>query len=401
MIFFKKILFLFYLVITYSSKCVDKNIGSFIHFTDIHYDYNYQVNTPNNCYLHSYGLPCCKSYNWKAPYNLSGKWGDYNCNTPFILVNESLNYISNLNPDFVIYTGDTTDHVIPFQTPYSIKKELNTVYDMFNKYFPKMYFSIGNHDTWPVNQMPGLFFDVNNFNFNLWKPWISNKSYLTVKKGLFYKESISDVLDIISINTARYENENYLKNIFDYDTTQLQWLKNEVSTSKKHKKKVWLIYHVYPYKGETEPYFNNFMKNLTIEYEDTIKYQFAGHKHNDRFLLYEKNSSYYGPVLIPNSFMPDTHDSCFRKYLYNKKTFKIYDYIQYCVDLKETNKKNKLIVYEKYSFVDEYNVNFNLEGFTNLYHRLKNNISLKKYCDNYSPNYDINCTQHLVNDIII
>ncbi len=398
---YKNLILLNAICIVLSSKCHDKNIGTFVHFSDIHYDYSYKVNTPTNCYFHSLGLPCCKSYNWKTPYNLSGKWGDNNCNTPFILMNETLNYISNFNSDFYIYTGDSTDHQIPFQTPNSIKKEMITVYDLFRIYFPKMYHTVGNHDTWPVNQIPGLFIDINNFIFNLWKPWVTNESYSTVKQGLFYKQTVAKNLDIISINTARYESGNYLQYLFSYDTTQLNWLKKEVSISKKNNKKVWLIYHVFPDKSGTNKYFNNFMTNLTIEYKDTIKYQFAGHKHNDRFLLYEKNNTYYGPVLIPNSFMPDRHDSCFRKYIYNKNTFEIYDYIQYCIDLKETNKKNKLIVYEKYSFVDEYGVNFNLEGLTKLYQRLKNKTTLEKYCDNYSPNYKIDCNQELIDEIII
>jgi len=52
------------------------------------------------------------------PYHAARQFGEVGCDTPLKLLDGTMNWInSNINDlDFVIYTGDSPDHNIPFQT---------------------------------------------------------------------------------------------------------------------------------------------------------------------------------------------------------------------------------------------------------------------------------------------
>ena len=76
----------------------------FWQLTDIHYDSNYsQHPAPNDlCHIQSEGPrgPSAESGN--------GRFGDYNCDSPWMLVVSAIDAMSNLyegQPDFILWTG--------------------------------------------------------------------------------------------------------------------------------------------------------------------------------------------------------------------------------------------------------------------------------------------------------
>lgn len=70
-----------------------------LHLTDIHITPDYEVNSVSNC-----GFPlCCKSglasdLHESVQRDRAGKWGDYNCDIPFWLFGNMMQYIREVHP---------------------------------------------------------------------------------------------------------------------------------------------------------------------------------------------------------------------------------------------------------------------------------------------------------------
>jgi len=83
--------------------CVYRALGSFWQLTDIHYDSMY-----NDTSLRPF---LCRSYeglrNSSTGGTQAGKYGDYNCDSPWSLVISAINAMRNIepHPDFILWTG--------------------------------------------------------------------------------------------------------------------------------------------------------------------------------------------------------------------------------------------------------------------------------------------------------
>jgi len=69
------------------------------------------------------GMGCCRLASYfvpQVPYSPAREWGEYLCDTPAALVEGSFQWVQKNLPDidFILYTGDTASHNIPFQTPW-------------------------------------------------------------------------------------------------------------------------------------------------------------------------------------------------------------------------------------------------------------------------------------------
>jgi len=117
--------------------------------SDLHIDYDYQVGASNDC-----GKPlCCRSDSGppKSPQNAAGKWGDYKCDLNEGTLKNLLQQIKSMNPDFVMWGGDSIPHNVDTITPQgnvqimkNITAEVLTQLDGI-----RIYPTIGNHDTYP------------------------------------------------------------------------------------------------------------------------------------------------------------------------------------------------------------------------------------------------------------
>lgn len=70
--------------------------GNFWHITDLHWDPTYDLTSESVC-RSSGDLP--------TPH--AGKFGDYNCDSPWDLISSSLHAMKNIlpDPDFIVWTG--------------------------------------------------------------------------------------------------------------------------------------------------------------------------------------------------------------------------------------------------------------------------------------------------------
>ena len=377
-----------------------ENLASFLHLTDMHLDLEYSVGSPTQCILGSTGLGGCHQYDIpNHDSNISGKWGDKNCDLPITLLNETLKWINdNLsNFDFVIYGGDTIGHHDLSQSPSKNLATLKITSQLFSNYFKDLPFIVnqGNHDTFPIDQTPP--FTGNNMR----KAIISNLTNLiSIDQQLsfinhgFYLKKISPTLTIISINSIDYDSRNLFRKWTLKNSVQDIWLNKTLSDIRTRGEQVYLLGHIFPTAEEATDIYNKWLLEYLYNYRDVIKASFFGHSHNDQFKIYLPKrfdnlatNSITIPMLVTPSFMPDKRDPCFRQYFYHKTNNVLVDYRQYCVDLDKTNNENKLIVYLDYQFSHQYNLsNITGESYNHLLNRFKNSENAIIYCKKYIGN---------------
>lgn len=414
---FFKIIFLLKLVISPILA------GKILHISDIHYDSRYHIGSANNCILGDTGLGCCRKYDIpKKPYQLANEWGDYNCDTPIKLLNESLKWISkNLEIDKIIYTGDSVDHHDISQTiGYNIE-EIEEVYRLFRIYFPnqQIFHTLGNHDTYPIDQTPPHIYDkflktLSNINVQLNSHSIQSK---TIQNGGYFYDYLNTTnkkIKIISLNTMYYDTNNlfikYGKNSKNDDIKgQWRWLEDELIRSTVANEKVWLLLHIPPSNDKKDEKYKNRLIYYLSKYSETIVATFSGHIHSDNFKLYFNNiGNLVGFGTIPSSLMPNKINPSFRVIEYDKDNGKLLNYIQYSVDLNETIKNNNIRYYVNYNFKDIYGIDdMSKESYLQIYHKMRmNNTVLNQYYTYNKPDKEIKvcigeCRSKIFNNILI
>lgn len=392
------------------------NIGKFLHVTDIHYDPRYKEGSPANCYIVDSGLGCCNGDLLpKKPYRSANKWGDYNCDTSFLLMNESFNWIKKNIPDidFIIYTGDAVNHHDITQSVDFNLKSIKTVHDLLYQYFPKIrtFPNIGNHDTYPIDQTTPFIDKIFRNHFvSDWKYWLNNSELETVSKGGYYWTRLPNNMNLISINTLYYDTNNlFTKHNPSKDwMDQWKWLNDSLTQIKQKNESVWILSHIPPYSGEASKFYSDKINNITYYFRDIIKYQFYGHSHADRFLLHKKNNTIFSVATIPSSLLPSHQDPSFRIYFYNKTNYDLTDYYQYTANLTKVSLDNNLDYENSYQFNKLYNFTDGpkLDNWIKLYNRLQSdNKTLMNYYRFTNPNAnnkqcDTNCKNGLLNDIL-
>lgn len=155
-------------------------LGRFWHISDLHLDPNYTVSKDP--------LQVCPSAGSQPVLN-AGPWGDYLCDSPWVLVNSSIYAMKEIEPkpDFILWTGDDTPHVpnerLGEAAVLAIVKRLTS---LIREVFPdtKVYAALGNHDFHPKNQFPAESNSIYNRVAELWRPWLSNESFALFKEGI-------------------------------------------------------------------------------------------------------------------------------------------------------------------------------------------------------------------------
>jgi sphingomyelin phosphodiesterase len=365
-------------------------VNSYIlHISDIHLDNKYYLSSFDKCLLGDTGLGCCRKYDLPLEHSLPvSKYGDYNCDSPISLVDGTLDWInSNMDIDYIIYTGDTVDHHDITQSPSHNQAEINIVFKLFNKYFPdtKIFYAIGNHDTYPIDQSsPYIYNNFLTHTNSLMSKWLSEKSQHSMKLGGYYSELISDTLKVISLNTIYYDKNNLFKSDND-PKHQMEWLKSELEDATNNNQYVWILGHIPPNKATD--YFKEQMLVFHKTYSDIIQMNFFGHTHKDHFELYSNKDNITGCILIPPSLVPYHQNPSFRLLNVNINTGLVMDYKQYTANLNNIIENNIVSFNESYTFTKLYDLDdVSCDSLTELYNKLQNNDNdFLNYYNNFIP----------------
>lgn len=331
----------------------------FIQLTDLHLDLKYQPGTPTDC-----GLPiCCRDdpikpgMNGSAPY-----WGSSECDTSPQLWQSMFERLKTLIQEsngqikFIILTGDLPAHDIWIQTK---EENLNTMITQLEKLQTlglPIYYSYGNHDSYPVNQFAGSPLDPASYLW-LYKPVAKTLNstfqsspdldkesrFQTFEQNGYFSLLVEPGLRIISMQTNYYDSGNFW---LSFETPPdiefgkyFSWLKQELQQSREKKERVYLIGHI-PLRSTSLIPDAKVIHQIYSNYSDVIVNIFNGHSHKDHFIIFFDYQTYSKPLFVnyaPPALTPDNINPSFRLYQYDQKTKGVTNYYQYRFLLQDAN----------------------------------------------------------------
>ncbi|XP_048249719.1 acid sphingomyelinase-like phosphodiesterase 3b [Haliotis rufescens] len=153
-----------------------------------------------------------RSCNDEVP--VRGIYGDYWCDSPWRLVNDSINAMAdiNRNVDFSLWTGDNVAHIEDQYTNETyVVQILRSITDALKAAFPgvKVYATMGNHDWYPSDQFPVDSQSLYNATADLWEDWIGDAEQMAnFRKDAYHTVKAPQGLRIIGLKTNIYCNHD-------------------------------------------------------------------------------------------------------------------------------------------------------------------------------------------------
>jgi len=298
-------------------------------FSDLHLDDHYHPGAPDQCWPGtSSGMKCCRVYDIPLKGSKpASKWGDYGCDAPKLLVKTLMDATKDqlfptFPPDLLIQTGDLVDHHDIAQDFSHNMNEIDIATSALETLDVKdQIFVIGNHDTWPVDQLgtpDGGSTKLTDYLWGRWSAWLPPHQKKNFLEGGYYQRDLGPTLRVIVINSLYDDDHNLLITKAKDPGSQTTWLEEALKTAQKDAKKVWILGHIPPGNGEADISYTKFLKDLTTTYKDIILGQFFGHTHLDSFALYPPHASGSPYAMIMPSVVPDHHDPTVRVVAYQE-----------------------------------------------------------------------------------
>ena len=360
---------------------------SILHLSDIHLDPYYKEGASNDCLLGSIGLRCCQRTSYPIGPGKANKWGDYNCDTPFLLLNHTIQWIKqNIPVDYVFYTGDSVSHhdfeqVLNWNENYNTMETVNYLLEQLGV---QVFSVFGNHDSYPaVDQLWGLWPVINTTN-ELWG--IDGKQY-----GYgYYKNNSTALGTVLGLNCLWNDIHNLLvsTNLTKDWAGQMAWV-SKVLTSLNFSQSstpIILLSHMSPYTGEATQTFTDFIQSVSSPF----LLQFYGHTHTDEYRIIRNISGApVGVAYIVGSVMPDQHYPLFRVYDYDPilKSITNFDTFYHNLTL-QWEIPDKFIGYERlYNAKESYGlIDLSLQSWVEFTQRMYENDTLFQiYCNYMAP----------------
>lgn len=308
-----------------------------------------------------YDLP--KYRGWDFAYTPASTFGNYDCDPPEVLLNNSLIHISKsseaLNFEFSLFTGDIVDHdVIHCDANVTQFAEVRSYKIM--KHFLKdipIFPTLGNHDTFPYGQLApealnNVTFDKSVYHWNdelMAEVWTSNgwlnesdKTEISQHYAAFSTVT-SRGLKVISLNSNCY----YQKNLYAYIDVenqpdlfgQWQYLIDELVESEKNGQRVWILAHIPAGDYDTLPIQSNIFAKIVERFSPyTIANIFYGHTHKDQFkILYSNDLEPVNMAWVSQAITPlGPANPSWKYYEVEDKSFNIINAYNYYTPLNET-----------------------------------------------------------------
>jgi len=387
-----------------------KSSYKFAHMSDIHIDMFYKEGTQSDC---DYPV-CCRNGTGTA-----GRWGDYNCDLPIPTFEAALQQLQELQPDFVIITGDMPPHDIWEQTDVYNMKYQSIAGGLVQKYFPhtQVYAQFGNHACFPVNQYdftPGNEEWLNNGFADDWGLWLTADAKQQLRTtGVYSMLHPGSNLRIIALNTQACNDQNFFLWVNSTDPGgQVVWLYETLLKAEQNGELVYMFGHYYLADDGCLKYWSYHINALIDRFENTIAGMFFGHSHSDSFHVNRAVDSnlptgiqFVGPSVTTYT---DKNPS-FRVYSADFDTKQVTNIWQYRLNLPAANANPDAspVFSLAYDFKDIYGVpDMNLQTLYSLGLNIGHNETLALiYLNNHETGHnpptscDANCQHGLMCDI--
>ncbi|THV01290.1 sphingomyelin phosphodiesterase [Dendrothele bispora CBS 962.96] len=298
-----------------------------VHISDVHIDRQYTVGAEANCTKNI----CCRNFPDQAGHNITEPAepnGNHNCDSPTSLADSMLEVVNDINPKFIIFTGD----VVEGATWLVDQPEVTNDLEDFNaqlllKVKTRIFPSLGT-DSAPVNafaRKTSMTANDSQWVFDTqaagWEQWIGRQGSEEVQhdSGSYAAPVPGTNLVILSINTQYWYKQNFW--LYDSDEFQpdpngiLAFMVDQLQAAENAGQKAWIIGHIPLGKEDTMEDQSNYYDQVLQRYKDTIVGHFFGHSHKDQFEIaysnYEEQTAanavsvaLIGPALTPTSGNP-------------------------------------------------------------------------------------------------
>ncbi|XP_023719561.1 acid sphingomyelinase-like phosphodiesterase 3a [Cryptotermes secundus] len=346
-------------------------IGYFWHITDIHYNVHYSTSGDTRKF-------CRRTENKLGGGGVgnsrpAGRYGDYNCDSPWPLVESAAKAMKSKHGDnieFVLWTGDGVAHSPGVSGEHQLEVLQNLTHLLRHTFRSQFVFPVLGHD----DPNPGLHFGQGYKDVaTLWRHWLPTEAIQTFNKGGYYTiEQKVQKLRLVMLNT------NLCSDIVGNEEDpagQWAWLDDTLQKSQGNRETVYLVGHMPPgvderQNGGISPYhdvfqerFNQRYLKLVRKYSDIIVGQFFGHLHSDSFRIVYSDTGhpvswiFIAPAVSPKRTPSGANNPGLRLYKFDTDTGQVLDYRQYYLDLNAANLRNAAEWLPEYNLTDYYGLN--------------------------------------------
>ena len=361
-----------------------------LQMTDIHFDPLYIENASVYC---DESL-CCHEPASNYSRVKSGKFGSLiNCDTSKNTLESFIEAAKNLNPDFIIWTGDNAEHnnwnSSQEEVYYTTQTIKDTIDNVFGKENITVYPVIGNHEVYPND---------------LWKPgnveifaklgeiysdfFFEEQALESFKKYGYYTELHPDTnLRIIALNCLYCDGVDYhlLSTTYEEAKAEFIWLENVLREAEKNNEYVYILDH-FPINGDFMLYeCAKRLRAIFDRFDYIIRGYFSGHTHKEDISPVRR---YFEPrpiinmnFIAPSIGTSDGGNPSFRIYTIDSNSKNVIDYEQYRLNLTDANLKGKANWYLSHKGTELFNVTdlTQIENMTKI--DVEGEYILKRYAD--------------------
>ena len=336
-----------------------------IQLTDIHLDTKYIENGTVYC-----DEPvCCRKPASTYSRKKSGKYGFLGrCDASVELLESFMDKAYELNPDFIIWTGDNSPHNSKNASQNDNYEASIIVKNMLDEKFKNeipIYPALGNHEKYPSDLYIGDEAELLENYGQIFKDYFyEEQAFETFRKYGYYTEKYKDTnLRIVVLNCLLCDTWNFyiIGGRHEAAKKEFIWLEEVLRQAEKNGEYVYLIDHF--------PINSNFqltecaqrLRALLDRFDYIIRGFFSGHTHLDdispvRTYFEPKpiiNINYIAP---PLTTYPGRNPS-FRQFILDSNTKNVIDYQQYRLNLTDANLKREANWYIVYNATQMFKVN--------------------------------------------
>ena len=336
-----------------------------IQLTDIHLDTKYIENGTVYC-----DEPvCCREPASTYSRKKSGKYGFLGrCDASVELLESFMDKAYELNPDFIIWTGDNSPHNSKNASQNDNYEASIIVKNMLDEKFKNeipIYPALGNHEKYPSDLYIGDEAELLENYGQIFKDYFyEEQAFETFRKYGYYTEKYKDTnLRIVVLNCLLCDTWNFyiIGGRHEAAKKEFIWLEEVLRQAEKNGEYVYLIDHF--------PINSNFqltecaqrLRALLDRFDYIIRGFFSGHTHLDdispvRTYFEPKpiiNINYIAP---PLTTYPGRNPS-FRQFILDSNTKNVIDYQQYRLNLTDANLKREANWYIVYNATQMFKVN--------------------------------------------
>ncbi len=341
----------------------DEDYYKALQVTDIHLDMKYKEGTVANCIKPL----CCRELGDDdlVPVKtvLAGYYGTIGkCDSNINTVKAFAQKAKEVAPDYIMFTGDNIGHSVWEVTQEEVitatRMQIEAIQAEFGTDTP-IYPAIGNHEKAPVDEFHGDERELLHGMAEIFKPYLTDEAYETFDKYGYYSLIVkgTENLRLISLNCLLCDSFNF--NLL-YDSTQVRdmykWLEEVLAQAELNGEIVHIMDHIPINNHQHTVQCSQRLKILMDRYQNIVKGYFSAHSHAEYLTVVHEYYNNTKPIhlnYIASGLTTFTgYQPSFRVYLVDKTDYHIQDFIQYRMNLTQSNEIKTPVWFESYNATD-------------------------------------------------